>query len=504
VSTTTALLAPEARRHFERALELDDDARRLYLAQACDAALARRIEELVSAERAAPGFLERPAQESELVGRRAGPWIVEQRLSSGGMSEVYRARRADGEHRWAVALKVLKRRADGAALARRFASERRTLAALSHPYIVALVDAGTLEDGRPYLATELVEGAPIDAAAAPLAFEARLALFLSVCAGVQHAHERLIVHCDLKPDNVLVRPDGMPQLLDFGIARLLSEDDGGLQPFTPGYASPEQIAGRPLTTASDVWSLGVLLYELVTGRRAEPGLAPSVALRTRPAVRPCAPREPVLRLARRLSGDFDAVVGHALATDPEHRYGSVATLAADVERFLELWPVSARALGPLARAALFLRRNRVLVAAGALALAGLGAGLVGLYRELERNRAEASLGWRAHAQAVVAGQMVEELVRGAHAAPADFERALDEAAGRLEGTPDLGPETEGRLRLALGALYLEVGRGADAERHLVRAQELATVQRGFGREDRERIAALLARAQSQPARSTNQ
>ncbi len=513
---TTTGITDAVRRAFDELIELSLAERRVRLAElrAADAALARDVAELLDAAEAAPAFLERPAQESELVGHAAGPWVLEERLSGGGAGDVYRARRADGAEGWRVALKVLRRRSEASGVLRRFQAERRTLAALNHPFIVPLVDAGVLADGRPYLATRLVEGEPLDRFAAGLALEPRLRLFLAVCAAVQHAHERLIAHCDLKPDNVLVTREGMPQLLDFGIARLVSAEAGAGDPaLTPGYASPEQLAGRALGTTSDVWSLGVVLYELATGRRPfagppGPGLLPaSVAVLSADAPRAhSAPREEPARLARALRGDFDALVGKALALDPAERYGSVEQLARDLERFLDGRPLSAHPVSPARRARLFVRRNRLASAAVLVACLSLALGIAGLWRGLAQSRAEASLGWRAHAQAALAASLLEDLARAAGAAsPAALEQALDQASAELVRATELWPETEGRLRIALGALYLETNRPAEAEAHLARALELATTTVGFGRGDRERVERLLAQAQgSQPARSQNQ
>jgi serine/threonine protein kinase len=325
---TRTELAPAVQRLFEELVELPGPERAARLARTAseDPALAREVEELLRAAESAPEFLERPAHESELVGHTVGPWSVEARLSSGGGGDVYRARRADGGASWRVALKVLPRDADRPEVRRRFESERRSLAALSHPYIVPLVDAGLAADGRPYLATRLVEGEPLDRACEGLDLEARLRLFLALASAVQHAHGRLIAHCDLKPANILVTREGMPQIVDFGIARFLAGESGGEAALTPGYASPEQLAGGPLGVASDVWSLGVVLHELASGRRPfahgpEARLRPaSAAVLDEGAPRAaCGPPAEPVRLARRLRGDFDALLARALALDPAER-----------------------------------------------------------------------------------------------------------------------------------------------------------------------------------------
>jgi serine/threonine-protein kinase len=508
---TTSALQPEVRRLFEELTELTPRERHARLARE-EPALAERVERLFAASEAAPEFLERPALESELVGHAAGPWVLEERLSSGGAGDVYRARRADGSPGWRVALKVLRR--GDAELVRRFEAERRSLAALNHPFIVPLVDAGVLADGRPFLATRLVEGLPLDAHCAGLELDARLRLFLDVCAAVRHAHERLIAHCDLKPANILVTREGMPQLLDFGVARLFSEGAGAHElGLTPGYASPEQLAGEPLGAASDVWSLGVILYELATGRRPFAGapraapLPPSAAVRAADRPAACAPpRDDAARLEARMRGDFDALVGRALAQDRRARYGSIELFARDLEHFLGARPLEARPASRLHRARLFARRNRMGTVAALMAFVALAVGASALARDLARSRAEASAGWRAHAQAALAARMLEDLAR---AAGPGLERALDEASARLRAESELGPEAEGRLCIALGALYLDAGRPIDAAEHLRHAQDLASRTRGFGREDLQRIETLLARCDAQlqgnqPARSTNQ
>lgn len=502
---TRTELAPAARRLFEELVELPWPARqaRLGHAEAEDPALAREVQELLHAAESAPEFLERPAEESELVGHTVGPWLVERRLSAGGGGDVYQALRADGGESWRVALKVLPRSADRPEVRRRFESERRSLATLSHPYIVPLVDAGLTADGRPYLATRLVEGEPLDRACEGRSLEERLGIFLAIASAVQHAHGRLIAHCDLKPANILVTREGMPQIVDFGIARFLAGESGEEKSLTPGYASPEQLAGAVPGAPSDVWSLGVVLYELASGRRPfergpEPRLRPaSVAVLAAEAARAgSAPPSAPAALERRLRGDFDALVARALALDPVQRYASVEALARDVESFLAGRPLAARPPTRGHRLRLWVRRNRAASLAGLALLLALAAGMLALYRDARRMRAEAGLGWRAHAQAVLATRWIEDLARAAGAGPA-LERALDEARANLAREVDVPPEGEGRLRLTLGALYLEVGRPADARAELERARALTQQTRGFGGEDLQRIERLLAVAEGE-------
>src|SRR6202165_2241605 len=274
------------------ALDLDPTQRTQYLDQACGSALALRkqLERLLVAEQnAGPEFLSEPVISEELIldlpqhteawiGRRLGSYQIAEEIGSGGMGEVYRAVRADDEYRKEVAIKLVRAGQNSDFVLNCFKNERQILASLDHPNIARLLDGGTTEEGVPYFVMELIEGKTIDryCNGHNLATAERLTLFLQVFSAVQLAHQRLIVHRDLKPGNILVTADGVPRLLDFGIAKLIDPGAGveGSEPtqtmtqfraFTPGYASPEQLKGEPITTASDVYSLGVVLYELLTG-----------------------------------------------------------------------------------------------------------------------------------------------------------------------------------------------------------------------------------------------
>jgi serine/threonine protein kinase len=340
---------------FDEVVDMPTGERAAFLASARDAdrAMIAEVEELVAASRLAPEFLERPAAASELEGQMAGPWRIETLLASGGMADVYHAVRDDVDLDWRAAVKVMKPGLDGELLSRRFRAEQRVLAALSHPNIVVLLDAGTIAGGRLYLAMELIDGVPITrwCADRKLGVRERLALFLQVCAAVQHAHQRLVVHCDLKPSNVLVTKDGVPKLLDFGIATLLAPSGRpgrAANAITLAYASPEQLRGEVVSATTDVWSLGALLWELVAGRRPfeVAGLTLDEALAARSVPPP--PLE---------SPDLDAVVMKALDRAPDRRYPSVEQLAEDVRRFLDHRPVAARPGSFFSRAAKLVRRN---------------------------------------------------------------------------------------------------------------------------------------------------
>ncbi|HKG93212.1 MAG TPA: serine/threonine-protein kinase [Gemmatimonadaceae bacterium] len=356
-------------------------------------------------------------------GRHIGPYRVQRELGRGGMGVVYLAERDDGQYRRRVAVKVLRAGPDADELHQRFVAERQILASLSHPNIAQLLDGGLSDGQLPYLVIEYVDGLPITEYCDRhhLDVEARLRLFRDVCAAVHHAHQNLVLHRDLKPGNVLVTGAGQAKLLDFGIAKLLNPNLGGSeQPLTrtafrlmtPAYASPEQVRGDSLTTASDVYALGLLLYELLTGQKAHRITtdAPRVVYEVvceRESERPSAAvarddaaaaardttRE---RLARRLRGDLDAIVAMALRKEPGRRYGSAELFAADVGRYLDGLPVLAHRGSGWYRFEKLVRRHRAaatFAAASALLLVAGAAVTIRLasVAARERDRASAAL-----------------------------------------------------------------------------------------------------------------
>ena len=280
----------QVREILDSAIALPPAERSAYFERVCgpDQELRSEVESLLRAhDDAGSVFLNTPAADLKSVlsdstprpswiGRRIGVYQIEAEIGHGGMGEVYRAIRADGQFKKNVAIKMVRGGYDTAAVLERFLHERQILASLDHPNIARLYDGGTTEDGIPYLVMELIEGTPIDAycEARNLSVNERLKLFTQVCAAVQYAHQRLVIHRDIKPGNILVTSDGIPKLLDFGIAKLLDPTGGGettmLPALTPEYASPEQIKGEPITTSTDVYSLGVVLYRLLTGRSPYP------------------------------------------------------------------------------------------------------------------------------------------------------------------------------------------------------------------------------------------
>jgi eukaryotic-like serine/threonine-protein kinase len=405
---------------LDEAFELDPSARAHWLQQqtASRPTLAGVLHKLLAAHATdeasdllahlpvLAGALGEPAQARESVphagleaGARVGPYRLVRELGAGGMAEVWLAERADGAFVRQVALKLPRTGLLRRDLATRFARERDILARLEHPHIARLYDAGVGADGQPYLAMEHVDGRPINAYCDELALgvPARLALFAQVQQAVQHAHANLVIHRDLKPSNILVTADGAARLLDFGIAKLLAEDQTALETqlthqagrtLTPDYASPEQIKGEPLTTATDIYSLGVVLYELLCGQRpyrlrlqsaaqleeaivaAEP-VRPSTNIAGEAAAR--ARGTTTHKLARALAGDLDTVLLKALAKVPTDRYGSIAAFAEDLERHLQGMPVHAQPDSFMYRARkLILRRKLETAIAAAIVIALLG------------------------------------------------------------------------------------------------------------------------------------
>ena len=350
-----------------------------------------------------PAFLAESASQliytsAARIGQRLGAWEIVRAIGSGGMGEVFEVRRADGQYDGRAAVKLLKRGMDSAAVLRRFAQERQALARLSHPHIARLLDAGASDDGLPYFVLEYVDGRPIDEAVRGLALERRLGLFLQLADAVVHAHRNLLVHRDLKPGNVLVDAEGSVKLLDFGIAKALDPLEGrhdeatgnttvaGHRPYTPHYASPEQVRGEPVSTATDIYSLGVLLYQLLTGTRPTGRHATTAAEAARSVLeeQPTRPSrlsatealDPQwLSTRKRLKGDLDNILLKALEKSPERRYGSAEAMAADVQAFIDGRPVTARPASPAYVLGKFVRRNRWAVGAGGLGTLGLATGL---------------------------------------------------------------------------------------------------------------------------------
>jgi eukaryotic-like serine/threonine-protein kinase len=420
------------------ALEQKPETRDVFVREACgqDQALRAEVESLLTHSKDADSILENsplanilsfPAR--DMAGRRVGAYRIVDEIGRGGMAVVYLAERDDHHFRKRVAIKMVGAGANTDEILRRFENERQTLAALDHPNIVKLLDGGSTEDGRPYLVMEYVDGIAIDkyCELQRLSVPDRLRLFQSVCSAMQYAHQNLVIHRDLKPDNVLITCDGVPRLLDFGIAKLLNPEflrvplatRADSRPMTPEYASPEQLRGKPVTKATDIYSLGVVLYELLTGqpphRVSDKSLGeieelichedpekPSVAIGRiggNPSADSTAQPIPPQRvhaarqlgpgkLRRQLRGDLDNIVLKALRKEPEWRYASVQELSNDIERHLAGLPVHARRSTVSYRGARFVHRHRESFIAVAISIALVLAFGSGVAYWLERN------GWR--------------------------------------------------------------------------------------------------------------
>jgi tetratricopeptide (TPR) repeat protein len=393
------------------ALELPEGERAAYLDEACAGKPALRIEaesllgmcsgasHLFPGETAA-AHSSRAVEAPSMLGRRVGAYVLREQIGRGGMGCVYRAERADDEFRKSVAVKLIAGGFDSSEAVSRFAVERQILATLEHPNIARLLDAGVTGDGFHYIVMEYVEGQPITGycAARRLSVPDRLRLFHRVSMAVHFAHQHLIVHRDLKPANILVTGEGTPKLLDFGIAKLLDPEAGAHHqtlaaiPMTPDYASPEQARGMLLTTATDVYSLGVILYELLTGKRPYrlEGSALDEVLEAVCKQEPAKPSTIANDSGEKLARDLDAIVLKAMSKNPEERYASAEQFSADIDRYLAGLPVTARGTLWSYRARKFLLRNKLALAGCAiglaLTLAGVG-GVVWQARIAERERA---------------------------------------------------------------------------------------------------------------------
>lgn len=407
--------------------ELEREVRRMLLADSPDGAtIERMIGQSVS------DWLDRPVPGQP---DRVGPWRIVRPIGAGGMGAVYLAARDDNSYNQLAAVKILRTEQFAPGLKDRFRQERQILAELEHPNIARLLDGGATPDGRPYLVLEYVDGVPITAHAAQLPLNDRCALFATVCDAVAFAHRNLIVHRDIKPANILVDTSGTPKLLDFGIAKLIGVDHGMTSSmhalFTPDYASPEQLTGQAITTATDVYALGAVLYELLTARPIRTPGNRSFADLVHDVTDGHIP--PPSRVAKeKIPADLDRIVEKALAREPARRYGTADQLAADLRRFLTGLPVEARGHSWLYTASKFARRNWLPLAALALLVTGLAASTVWSLQqaqiaaqaraqaEQERDRAEHE---RQRAETALAESDRQKLLAEENAAEAATQRA---------------------------------------------------------------------------------
>jgi serine/threonine-protein kinase len=547
---------------FDRVADLEPAARAEILAsvRGTDHDLAAQVEALLAADArphtlldgASPPLLSLSglsAAEDEPVpneddgadlmeGQRVGPWRILQRIGSGGMGAVYRAERDDGAFEQTVALKLIKRGLDTDEIIRRFRAERQILAGLEHPNIARLVDGGLTDGGGPWFAMEFVEGEPIDAWCDHRRYtvDQRLGLFLTVCDAVDYAEQRLVIHRDLKPRNILVTSGGDVKLLDFGVAKVLAVEEesaeqtdltrAGARVMTPAYAAPEQLRGSAVSTATDAYQLGVILYELLTGQRPHGTVASlqeleQAVLRTQPdrpsdlvrhtrsapasdgaahddtvSERRATRRD---RLRRRLEGDLDNICLMALRKEPERRYGSARQLADDIRRHRRGLPVIARPDTRSYRIQKFLVRHRPAVvgsAAAAVLVAGLTTTyLVRLRNERDRARVAEQTALQARDEADAVTTFLTGMLSAADPAKQGRDvlvrEALDRAAGNATELATR-PLLEARVRLAIGRTYEGLGAYAEADSQIQRSADILTAR--LGGNAREVLEARVARA----------
>jgi serine/threonine-protein kinase len=483
---------------FEEATAKPESERSEFLDRACEhnTDLRGEVESLLASLTSSGQFLEPPSALREPhtaadlnIGKHFGPYRIEHLIGHGGMGAVYKAVRDDGQFHKLVAIKLVRPGAWWQELSRRFHQERQTLARLEHPNIAALLDGGTTADGTSYLIMEFIDGRPIDTYCDEehLSISERLALFRVVCAAVQHAHRNLIVHRDLKPGNILVTANGIPKLLDFGIAKLLDESHHaephdvtrvGLRFVTLEYASPEQIKGEVVTTASDVYSLGVLLYKLLTGRSPYQfkSRLPHDMTRTiceqqplKPSTGPQKPEHPSPdsllrvssargvspeRLRRQLSGDLDTILLKALHKDPQRRYLSVEQFSEDLRRHLEGLPVFARPDTLDYRVTKFVRRHAIGVTAIAVILLAVVGGLIGILWQANKATKEA-------AKAEQINSFLREMLSSADPAKIGKDvtvaQTLDLAVQRVDKELGSQPEIAASVCRTIGETYIALG-----------------------------------------------
>ena len=505
---------------LSEAMTLGGSARVAYLEQLgrSDPALRGELDSLLqAADQAGAGFLESPAAvlletpspRSSHAGRRLGPYRLLEEIGSGGMGEVYRAVRADEEYEQEVAVKLMRAGADAQFAGPRLRAERQILAAFQHPNIAGLFDGGTTEEGIPYLVMELIAGQPITdyCDRRRLDLDARLHLFLVVCSAVQYAHQHAVIHRDLKPSNILVTEDGTPKLLDFGIAKILEPGTipvrgdltiNAVRLLTPDYASPEQVKGAPVTAASDVYSLGVILYELLTGIKPLSCRGPTLQDASR-ALRDPAPTRPSIvvrgrdaasavrqdspeKLSHQLRGDLDNIVLMALRQEPERRYATVDRLAEDIRRHLGRLPVAARRPTLGYRASMFVRRHKVGVAATALTALALISGVVMTARETFIARAALA---RAEDEASASRRVGEYLVSLFEDAnpnktggqPLDVRALVARAQAQIDPTLSSRPALHARMLATVGTLHCEIGQFKPCEQDL---EQALRIESGLG------------------------
>lgn len=513
MNLTPARLA-EIRTLWEALVDLPASERESYLLAACpaDAELRDQVRKFVAAHESTGGIFARPLLEqmvsehapkpATLLGRTIGAYRIVRELGAGGMGTVYEAVRADEQFTKRVAIKTLRAGGIGAEMLRRFERERRIQAALAHPNIATLLDAGVTDDAIPYIVLEYVDGLPIDTWCEEnqLGLPDRLDLFRQVIQAVQHAHRQLVVHRDLKPSNILVTREGTVKLLDFGISKLLGDTTDqtateGARAFTTAYASPEQIRGQPISTATDVYSLGVVLFRLLAGRVPfeMDGAAPTVAW-TRICEEPPAPPSTVAtpeaaasmgfgapdQLRRALRGELDAIVLMALRKEPERRYPTADALGEDLHHHLRGLPVQARPDSAGYRIRKLVERNRLATAALGLAFLAMAGGTgVSLWQaRVARRQAAIAETERRTAQGV--SEFLQDIFASADpswagrglGADATIREAIDQAAARIDIDLADEPAVAEALHRQMVSIYVTLHRTEEGKAHARRTLEL--------------------------------
>jgi eukaryotic-like serine/threonine-protein kinase len=530
----------EVKEIFNAALDLSPAERRAFIEECCaDDELREEVEALLASADEAESFIESPAltrvaslvteeKMPSLIGQQIGAYKIEREIGKGGMGAVFLASRADDEFDKKVAIKLIKRGFDTDEIVNRFRHERQILAALEHPFITRLIDGGSTADGLPYLVMDYVEGLPLSkyCAVRRVSLGERLDIFLKICAAVTYAHRNLIIHRDLKPSNVLVTEDGTPKLLDFGIAKLTapnaSQTLGGTRTtfrvMTPEYASPEQVNGQAVTTASDIYSLGVVLYELLTNTRPF-RLQTNSAEEISRIITDNAPTKPSESLRRGeeekgrrgeerrrggekenrrigdtqsgrvaskvspspflpfsssvLRGDLDNIILMAMRKEPERRYSSVEQFAEDIRRYLTGLPVIAREDSFGYRTEKFIKRNKAGVAAGLGIALSLVGGLIATSRQAKIARRQRDRALRETEKAERINRFLQKMLASAdpRAQGKDVKviEVLGEASESIEHDFADQPEISAALHTTIGTTYLNLGLLEAAESHLQKA-----------------------------------
>lgn len=496
---------------FSSALDLEPQNRSQFVLEACSGndRLRKEVESWLASYAESADFIETPAFEVGRIftggvgngNKRFGHYKIIQEIGYGGMGAVFLAERDDGEFSQRVAIKIIRQSIAESELINRFKRERQILATLNHPNIAKLLDGGVSDDGLPFLAMEFVDGVTITefSDTQNLNLEGRLMLFLKVCTAVAYAHRNLIVHRDLKPSNILVTDDGEPKLLDFGLAKLMDDNlsvdstqtQTAFRALTPAYASPEQLTNKPITTASDIYSLGIVLYELLTNERPFRFEGKSLD----EIIRTVAQNEPQLpslnRHTRRdmqLTGDLDNIVLMALRKEPERRYHSVEAFAQDIERYLKGLPISARPSTYKYRASKFIRRHKVGVFAGTLVFLSLVGGIVA-------SLWQARIAQKENEKAAKINAFLEKTLKYSNPILSNLRKAgrettvnevLDEAARRLDsGEFDGFPEVKAELERTVANAYFGQGRYIQARKHM--EQHVLLLKQLYGENDSRMI-----------------